>query len=71
MAENLAQARKAIEGQRAAIREHISKYHRYQHPDDKMTAWKTIQNAQEQIRKLKRRYPGLDSYSSEDSWSPR
>lgn len=58
-----------IEGQRRAIREHIDKYARYPHEQDKRTALKTIQNAQRQIESLKRRNPRLGS-SREDTWRP-
>ena len=38
-----------IESQRAAIREHIEKYERYEHPQDKEFALKTIERCQDEI----------------------
>jgi len=60
--------RDQVEGQRRAIREHIEKYETL--PErDKYTALRTIQNAQNQIQKLKSRKSSL-GYSYEDDWRP-
>jgi hypothetical protein len=60
--------KKAIEGHRKAIREHIEKYKKYKLDHEKNFAWKTIQNAQKQISDIKKRKKFPDS--SEDTWKP-
>jgi len=58
-----------LEGQRAAIREHIDKYNRYNDERDKETALKTIRNCQNQISSILSDHRHWDS-SSEDTWRP-
>lgn len=70
MADNTATARKQLEGARAAVREHAKKYRDYSEDYEKNGAWKTIQNAQGQISKLKGAHPSLNTNSKEDSWRP-
>jgi hypothetical protein len=70
MADNTAQARKAIDGHRRAIREHIDKYKRYTESYEKQGALRTIQRAQAEIRSLKSKHPSLNTSDSADSWRP-
>lgn len=71
MADNLSRAREKLEGQRAAVREHIEKWRRYQEPYEKTTALKTIQNAQSHIAKIKDSYSTLKNNNKpEDTWKP-
>lgn len=58
-----------IDGQRAAIREHIDKYRRYPIPHEKEFALKTIRNCQKEIADLRKRSPHLKP-SWEDTWQP-
>ncbi len=58
-----------LDGQRRAIREHISKFERSTATQDKRFALKTIENCQREIRALKRRNPRLGA-SFEDTWQP-
>jgi hypothetical protein len=69
MADNTAQARKAIHGHRAAVREHIAKYKKYPDKNDKDFALKTISRVQAQIAKLRSAHPSIPS-ASEDTWRP-
>lgn len=71
MADNTATAKKQMAGQRAAVREHIDKYKRYQESYEKEVALKTVRRAQEAIAKLKRAHPSLQHDSdSVDTWNP-
>ena len=59
---------RAVDRHRTTIRDHIDKYKRYSADHEKQFALKTIQNAQQQIRDIKRRKPSIrDSW--EDNWS--
>lgn len=58
------EAMSRIEGQRRAIREHISKYENYPYEQDKQFALRTIEICQAEIEKLKRQC----NVSIEDSW---
>ncbi|MDZ7261256.1 MAG: hypothetical protein ONB05_04005 [candidate division KSB1 bacterium] len=58
-----------LEGQRAAIREHIDKYKRYSEQHEKAFALRTIRNCQKQIAKIKSKHPHWPS-SWEDNWTP-
>ena len=69
MPENTAKARKAVDGHRSHIRAHIEKYKSYTVDYDKNTMVKQIQNAQNQIAKLRQAHPSIPS-SSEDTWRP-
>lgn len=60
---------KKLEGQRAAIREHINKHRSYPEPEDKAFALKTIGNAQDQITAILKKHPHWDE-SWEDRWRP-
>lgn len=70
MSDNTAQARKKLDGQRATVREHARKHRDYPQQQDKDYAWKTIQNAQSHISRIKSAHPSLNSSSTEDSWRP-
>ncbi len=59
-----------IEGQRAAIREHIEKYNRYVYAQDKEFALKTIERCQDNIERLKAQCNQYIESSWEDSWTP-
>ncbi len=59
---------RAVESHRLTIREHIEKYKRYE-GSEKNTALSTIQNAQQQIRDI-RRHKASISGSWEDTWTP-
>lgn len=59
-----------IAGHRAAIREHIDKYNKYPHPQDKEFALKTIQRVQKEISQLKNKANVNIDDSWEDDWSP-
>ena len=65
----MADDKKKLEGQRAAVREHIEKYNRYDLDEEKEFALKTIRNAQNQIKKILSKHPHWDS-APEDTWSP-
>lgn len=65
----MADDRAKLQGQRAAIREHIEKYNRYDIDHEKEFALKTIRNAQAQITKILSKHPHWDS-APEDSWAP-
>ena len=71
MADNTAQARKALEGHRSAVRDHIAKWRRYADANDKRFAEKTIENAHTHIAKIKSDHPSLNQASAEDFWTPR
>ena len=60
----------AIEGQRAAIREHIAKYNNYVYPQDKEFALKTIERCQSNIESLKAQCNQYIESSWEDNWTP-
>jgi len=62
-------AKKKLEGQRAAIRLHIKKFNDFPHQQDKDFALKTIRRAQHEIAALKKSYPVLNN-AAEDNWSP-
>ena len=68
--DNTAQARKKLDGQRSAVRDASRKWHRYTEAHEKETQWKTIQNAQGHIAKLKRDHPTLNSQDAADTWKP-
>lgn len=71
MADNLARARAKLDGQRKAVREHVEKWRRYSEPYEKDGGWKTVQNAQRHIQKIKDDFPTLrDDSRAEDSWKP-
>lgn len=70
MGDNTAQARKKIEGHRAAIRDATRKWHRYTENCEKDGQWKTIQNAQGHVSNLKREHPSLNNPDSADTWRP-
>lgn len=70
MAENTAQARKQLDGHRAAVRDHARKHRDYRESYEKDFAWKTIQNVQSHITKLKSEHPSLSQNSTEDTWRP-
>lgn len=70
MADNTARARTQLEGHRKAVREHTRKHRDYPTQQDKDFAWKTIQNAQSHISKIKSEHPSLNSSESEDTWKP-
>lgn len=58
----------AVSSHRSTIRSHIEKYKQYQ-GSEKNTALSTIQNAQQQIRDIRKRKSIIPS-SYEDNWSP-
>ena len=60
--------KRAVEGHRKAIREHIEKYKKYAIDHEKAFALKTIQNAQKQIADIKKKMRFADSF--EDTWKP-
>jgi hypothetical protein len=60
---------RAVESHRRTIREHIEKYKAYTQDHEKQFAWKTIQNAQQQIVDIKRRKSNIGG-SWEDTWRP-
>lgn len=71
MAENLAQARQKLDGQRKAVRAHVKKWQEHKEPYEKNVAWKTIQNAQGHIAKIKSDHPTLKNDNDRaDSWRP-
>jgi FtsZ-binding cell division protein ZapB len=71
MAENLSKARNELKGMRDAIRQATRKWHTYAEPYEKAGQWKTIQNVQSHIQKLKEKYPALrDDRDSADDWRP-
>lgn len=70
MGDNTAQARKKLEGQRDAVRDATRKWHRYTESYEKDGQWRTIQNAQGHIAKLKHDHPSLNSSDSADTWRP-
>lgn len=70
MADNTSRARDQLAGQRKAVRDHAKKWHEQKETYEKDFAWKTIQNAQSQIAKLKDAHPSLREASREDSWRP-
>ncbi|MCB1890389.1 MAG: hypothetical protein KDH20_22475 [Rhodocyclaceae bacterium] len=65
----MADDRLKLEGQRAAIREHITKYEAYSLEGEKNFALKTIRNCQAQIAKLLARHKHWPA-SWEDNWLP-
>lgn len=69
MADSVAQARKKLEGQREAVRDASRKWHKYAEQYEKDGQWRTVQNAQRHIEKLKRDHPSL-SYDNDpaDTW---
>jgi len=58
-----------LKGQRAAIKEHIEKYNKYEIDHEKEFALKTIRNAQSQIKKILSKHPHWES-DPLDTWSP-
>ena len=71
MADNTAQARKKLEGQRDSVRDATRKWHRYTEGYEKENQWKTIQNAQGFISKIKRDHPSLSNdRDAADTWRP-
>lgn len=70
MADNTAKARDDLAGQRNTVRTHAKKWRDHQEPYEKDFAWKTIQNAQKFIAKIKADHPSLKSSETEDSWRP-
>lgn len=70
MTDNTAQARKKLDGQRSSVRDASRKWHRYTEAHEKETQWKTIQNAQGHIAKLKSAHPTLNSRDAADTWRP-
>lgn len=67
---NMNDIKTKLSGQRAAVREHVEKYRRYPHEEDKQFALKTIRNAQNQIAALKRKATAKIESSWEDDWRP-
>jgi len=65
----MADERKALESQRATVREHIAKWEHYTGPGEKEFALKTIRNAQTQIAKLIKRHRHWPA-QWEDNWMP-
>lgn len=70
MAENTAKARDQLASQRQTVRTHAKKWRDHKESYEKEFAWKTIQNAQSHIQKLKNDHPSLRSGEREDSWRP-
>lgn len=70
MADNTATARTKLAGHRATERAHSRKWHEYHEQYEKDFEWKTIQNAQSMISKLKADHPSLNQSAREDSWRP-
>ncbi len=69
MVENLAAARKQLDGQRDAVRDASRKWHKYPEGYEKDVQAKTVQNAQRHIQKLKEKHPTLRHDSDPaDSW---
>lgn len=66
---DLKHAETKIDGQRRAIREHIAKFERYPDRNDKRTAVKTVERAQNEITSIKRRHPRVAA-RWEDTWKP-
>ena len=54
MSDSKADAEKKIKGHRKAVEEHVAKYHKYPHENDKKFALKTIQRVQAIIAELRR-----------------
>ncbi len=67
----MADDRKILESQRAAIREHKAKYelYKFSDPDAMNMALRTIRSCQSHIEKLLNRHPHWES-SWEDIWTP-
>jgi hypothetical protein len=70
MSDNTANARTKLAGHRATVRAHSQKWHDYREQYEKDFAWKTIQNAQNMISRLKTDHPSLRESSREDNWRP-
>jgi hypothetical protein len=58
-----------LEGQRAAVREHVEKFNSYPFAQDKKFALRTIRIAQKHIQDIKRNHSGWPD-SWEDEWAP-
>lgn len=58
-----------VEGHRKAVVEHIEKYKKYPHPQDKEFALKTVNRVQDEISKIKQKNPKIEN-SWEDTWKP-
>lgn len=72
MADNLSRAREQLKGQREAIRDATRKWHRYTMDYEKEVQWKTIQNAQKHVQKLKESHPTLkNDTDAADAWRPK
>jgi len=69
MAENATKARKMIDGHRSHIRSHIDKYNIYREEYEKRNMVKQIENAQNQITSLRRKFSSIGE-SWEDTWRP-
>ena len=67
---SLAKDRKKIEGHRASIEEHIEKYKTYDMDGEKQKALKTIENTQNEIKKILARNTGNIEQSWKDTWKP-
>ncbi len=65
-----ADAESKVKGHRRAIREHIEKYRKYPHEDDKKFALKTIQRVQTIIAELRKPYLKNIPAAPEDTWKP-
>lgn len=70
MSDNTAQARKKLEGHREAVRDATRKWHRYTETYEKDGQWRTIQNAQRHIQRIKNDHPSLGLSDRADSWRP-
>ena len=70
MSDSKAEAENKIKGHRKAIREHIEKYRKYPHEQDKQFAVKTIQRVQTIIAGLRKPYAKNIPASPEDTWKP-
>lgn len=70
VADNTSQARRKLDGQRSSVRDATRKWHRYTQAHEKETQWKTIQNAQGHIQKIKSEHPTLNSQDAADTWRP-
>lgn len=70
MSENTAQARKKLAGHRGAVRDATRKWHSYPESYQKNDQWKTIQNAQRHIEKIKGDHPSLMGRDPADTWRP-
>ena len=67
---SLAKDKKKVEGHRASIREHKKKYETYDMDREKKKALKTIENTQNEIKKILDRNSNNIEASWEDTWKP-